>query len=110
MCGRTWVREGVRDLVPRMLPCVLQDAFEERPSWLRQERRAAGARFRFVGEEGQMNAVPAWLQIAMAVSGVLGVVGGAAAFVFVIWPSIRIQTRFIQSQEKKSVDELIDRL
>lgn len=57
-----------------------------------------------------MNAVPAWLQIAMAVSGVLGVVGGAAAFVFVIWPSIRLQTRFIKSQEVKAVDKLIERL
>jgi len=57
-----------------------------------------------------MNAVPAWLQIGMAVSGILAFIGGAAAFLFVIWPSIRLQTKFIKSQEKKAVDRIIEDL
>ena len=57
-----------------------------------------------------MNAVPAWLQVGMAVSGILAFIGGALAFVLVIWPSIRLQTRFIKAQEKKGVDDLIDHL
>ncbi len=57
-----------------------------------------------------MNAVPAWLQIGMAVSGILAFVGSAAAFLFVVWPAIRLQTRFIKAQEKKAVDSIIENL
>ncbi len=57
-----------------------------------------------------MNAAPSWLQIAMAVCTILTCLGSAAAFLFVIWPAIRIQTKFIRDQEKKSVDQLIDQL
>jgi hypothetical protein len=57
-----------------------------------------------------MNAVPAWLQYAMAISGILAFAGGACAFIFVIWPSIRLQTRFIKRQEQKGVDKLLEDL
>ena len=57
-----------------------------------------------------MNQVPIWLEIAYRVAAILGFVGGAAAFLFVIWPSIRLQTRFIKAQEKKGVDDLLERL
>lgn len=60
-----------------------------------------------------MAAMPEWLIVltaAAAVSGILAFVGGACAFLFVIWPSIRLQTRFIKAQEKKGVDSLIDSL
>jgi len=33
--------------------------------------------------------LPHWVQLLVAVVAVLGFVGGAAAFLFVIWPSIR---------------------
>ncbi len=57
-----------------------------------------------------MNAVPAWLQIGMAICGILTCVGSAAAFLFVIWPAIRKQNRFLDAQEKKGVDSIIDNL
>ena len=58
-----------------------------------------------------MNAIPAWLYYAMAICGILAFVGGALAFVCVIWPSIRLQTRFIKSQDpKKAIDRIIDNL
>ena len=57
-----------------------------------------------------MSAVPIWLEIAYRLAAILGFVGGAAAFLFVIWPSIRLQTRFSQAQEKKGVDDLLDKL
>lgn len=57
-----------------------------------------------------MNAVPSWLQIGMAVCGILTCVGSAAAFLFVIWPAIRLQNKFLKAQEKKAVDDLIDKL
>jgi hypothetical protein len=53
-----------------------------------------------------MNLVPAWLQIAMALCTIATCLGSAAAFLFVIWPAIRIQTRFIRAQESKAVDDL----
>ena len=54
-----------------------------------------------------MSTVPIWLEIAYRIAAILGFVGGAAAFFFVIWPSIRLQTRFIKAQEKKGVDQLL---
>lgn len=57
-----------------------------------------------------MNQMPLWLEVAYRLAAILGFVGGAAAFVFVIWPSIRLQTRFIKAQEKKGVDDLLEKL
>jgi hypothetical protein len=60
-----------------------------------------------------MNAMPHWLALltaAAAVSGIMAFLGGAMAFVFVIWPSIRLQTKFIKAQEKKGVDSIIENL
>lgn len=54
--------------------------------------------------------VPLWLEVAYRIAAILGFVGGAAAFLFVVWPSIRLQTKFIKDQEKKAVDDLIDKL
>ena len=57
-----------------------------------------------------MTHVPLWLEIAYRVAAILGFVGGACAFLFVIWPSIRLQTDFIKAQQKNGVDDLIDKL
>ena len=57
-----------------------------------------------------MNQVPIWLEIAYRVATILGFVGGAAAFLFVVWPSIRLQTKFIRDQEKKTVDNILENL
>lgn len=57
-----------------------------------------------------MTGVPLWLEVAYRVAAILGFVGGAAAFLFVIWPSIRLQEKFIKAQEKKGVDDIIENL
>jgi hypothetical protein len=57
-----------------------------------------------------MTHVPMWLEIAYRVAAILGTVGGACAFLFVVWPAIRIQTKFIRDQEKKGVDKIIENL
>ncbi len=57
-----------------------------------------------------MSTVPLWLEIAYRIATIFGAAGGAAAFLFVIWPSIRLQTKYIKAQEKKAVDNLIDQL
>ena len=60
-----------------------------------------------------MSAMPHWLIVltaAAAIAGILAFLGGAMAFLFVIWPSIRLQTRFIKAQEKGAVDTIIDNL
>jgi hypothetical protein len=57
-----------------------------------------------------MNNVPMWLEITYRVAAILGTVGGACAFLFVIWPAIRVQTKFIKDQEKKGVDNLLENL
>lgn len=54
--------------------------------------------------------VPLWLDIAYRAAGIVSAIGGAWAFFFVVWPAIRIQTKFIKDQEKKAVDDLIDKL
>jgi hypothetical protein len=57
-----------------------------------------------------MTQVPLWLEVAYRVATILGFVGGACAFLFVIWPSIRLQTKFIRDQEKKAVDRMLEDL
>jgi hypothetical protein len=60
-----------------------------------------------------MSAMPHWLiflTAAAAVAGILAFLGGAMAFLFVIWPSIRLQTKFIKAQEKKGVDQMLENL
>jgi hypothetical protein len=39
------------------------------------------------------DAVPHWLQFLVIVISILGVLGGAAAFLFVMWPAIRAGER-----------------
>lgn len=51
-----------------------------------------------------------WLQIAAYATQIVMGIGATLFTVFVLWPSIRLQTRFIQAQEKKGVDDLIDKL
>jgi hypothetical protein len=47
--------------------------------------------------------------VCYAVQILMGI--GATLFtLFVLWPSIRLQTKFIKAQEKKGVDDLIDSL
>ncbi len=47
--------------------------------------------------------------IAYAVQILMGV--GATLFtLFVLWPSIRLQTEFIKDQKKKAVDKIIEDL
>lgn len=51
-----------------------------------------------------------WLQLAAYVTQILMAVGATLFTLFVLWPSIRLQTKFIKDQEKKAVDNLIDKL
>ena len=51
-----------------------------------------------------------WLQVAAYVAQILMSIGATLFTLFVLWPSIRLQTRFIEAQEKKGVDDLIDKL
>lgn len=44
--------------------------------------------------------LPHWLQLLVATVAVLGFMGGAAAFLFVIWPSIRRGERRAERIEK----------
>lgn len=47
--------------------------------------------------------------IAYAVQILMGV--GATLFtLFVLWPSIRLQTKFIRDQQKKGIDDIINDL
>lgn len=57
-----------------------------------------------------MTQVLQWLQIAAYVTQIAMGVGATLFTLLVLWPSIRLQTRFIEAQEKKGVDSLIDRL
>lgn len=54
--------------------------------------------------------VPYWLEIAYRVSAIVGMLGGAAFALFVIWPSIRLQTKFIKAQDGKAVDKILNDL
>lgn len=51
-----------------------------------------------------------YLQAAAYVTQIIMGLGAFLFTIFVLWPSIRLQTRFIKAQEKKGVDDLIDRL
>lgn len=51
-----------------------------------------------------------WLQAISYGTQILMAVGATLFTLFVLWPSIRLQTRFIKAQEKKGVDDLIDQL
>lgn len=44
--------------------------------------------------------LPHWLQVLVAIIAILGFLGGAAAFLFVIWPSIRRGERRAERLEK----------
>lgn len=57
-----------------------------------------------------MNQVPLWLEVAYRLAAILGFFGGAWAFLFVVWPSIRLQEKFIKAQAKKGVDDMIENL
>lgn len=57
-----------------------------------------------------MSNVPGWLQIASMVTQIFMAIGATLFTVFVLWPSIRLQTRFIKDQEKKGVDKLLEDL
>lgn len=50
------------------------------------------------------------LQAAAYVVQIFMGIGATLFTLFVLWPSIRLQTKFIQDQEKKGVDALIDQL
>ena len=50
------------------------------------------------------------LQDAAYVTQILMGVGATLFTVFVLWPSIRLQTKFINAQEKKGIYDLIDHL
>lgn len=39
------------------------------------------------------DAIPHWVQLLVVIISILGVVGGAAAFLFVMWPAIRAGER-----------------
>lgn len=54
--------------------------------------------------------VPIWLEIAYRVAAIVSCAGGAWFALCVVWPSIKLQTKFIKAQEKKGVDDLIDQL
>lgn len=48
----------------------------------------------------QSQALPYWLQIVLAAVAVLGFVGGACAFLFVMWPAIRKSESRAQRMER----------
>lgn len=51
-----------------------------------------------------------WLQIASYTTQILMGVGATLFTLFVLWPSIRLQTKFIRDQEKKAVDKILEDL
>lgn len=51
-----------------------------------------------------------WLQVLAYVTQILMAIGATLFTLFVLWPSIRLQTKFIKAQEKNGVDDLIDKL
>jgi hypothetical protein len=50
------------------------------------------------------------LQAAAYVAQILMSAGATLFTLFVLWPSIRLQTKFIKDQQNKGVDALIDQL
>lgn len=57
-----------------------------------------------------MTGLQHFLQVAAYATQIVMGVGATLFTLFVLWPSIRLQTKFIKAQEKKGVDDLIDRL
>jgi len=57
-----------------------------------------------------MTSLLQWLQFASYATQILMAVGATLFTLLVLWPSIRLQTKFIQAQEKKGVDDLLDKL
>jgi hypothetical protein len=57
-----------------------------------------------------MTSLLQWLQLASYATQIFMGVGATLFTLLVLWPSIRLQTRFIKAQETKGVDDLIDRL
>lgn len=51
-----------------------------------------------------------WLQQAAYATQIFMAIGATLFTLFVLWPSIRLQEKFIKTQEKKGVDDLIDKL
>jgi len=51
-----------------------------------------------------------WLQIISYATQIVMGVGATLFTLFVLWPSIRLQTKFIQDQEKKAVDRILEDL
>jgi hypothetical protein len=51
-----------------------------------------------------------WLQLAAYATQIAMAIGATLFTVCVLWPSIRLQTKFIKAQEKNGVDDLIDKL
>jgi len=51
-----------------------------------------------------------WLQQAAYLTQILMAVGATLFTLFVLWPSIRLQTKFIKDQEKKAVDKILEDL
>ena len=51
-----------------------------------------------------------WLQVVAYVTQIIMGIGATLFTLLVLWPSIRLKTRFIQAQEKKGVDDLLDKL
>jgi hypothetical protein len=51
-----------------------------------------------------------WLQQAAYVTQILMGLGATLFTLFVLWPSIRLQTKFIKDQEKRAVDKIIEDL
>lgn len=51
-----------------------------------------------------------WLEQAAYATQIFMAIGATLFTLLVLWPSIRLQTRFIKAQEKKGVDDLIDKL
>ena len=51
-----------------------------------------------------------WLQLTAYATQIAMAIGATLFTLFVLWPSIRIQTKFIKDQEKRGIDDLIDKL
>lgn len=50
------------------------------------------------------------LQQAAYATQILMAIGATLFTLFVLWPSIRLQTKFIKDQEKKAVDKILEDL
>jgi len=57
-----------------------------------------------------MTSMIQWLQAVCYIVQILMAVGASLFTIFVLWPSIRLQERFIRAQEKKGIDDLIEKL